>query len=308
VEAHRAGGSFATLAIKKNSPDQTATSTAVNITVNSPPLADMTSPVEGSTYPIPPSPVAVNVTASDSDGTIARVDFYDCTSLQVLATRTAPPYSFTWTLPTPYWDEGGKFLSYSVGADVYDNLGGWASAGCKTVSVVPTITLTAPGNGATFGAPATIALSATVTPSDAPIAKMRFYQGTTLLGEDLSPPYSFTWQSVPVGNYSLSARAVDALELEHASTPVNVTVTAASSPAQLHFIHVDHLNTPRLVANAAGTTVWRWDQWEPFGDNLPNENPSSLGAFEFPLRLPGQYFDKETNLHYNYFRDYDPSI
>jgi RHS repeat-associated protein len=137
---------------------------------------------------------------------------------------------------------------------------------------------------------------------------MRFYQGTTLLGEDLSPPYSFTWQSVPVGNYSLSARAVDALELEHASTPVNVTVTAASSPAQLHFIHVDHLNTPRLVANAAGTTVWRWDQWEPFGDNLPNENPSSLGAFEFPLRLPGQYFDKETNVHYNYFRDYDASI
>jgi RHS repeat-associated protein len=24
--------------------------------------------------------------------------------------------------------------------------------------------------------------------------------------------------------------------------------------------------------------------------------------------LPGQYFDKETNTHYNYFRDYDPSI
>ena len=24
--------------------------------------------------------------------------------------------------------------------------------------------------------------------------------------------------------------------------------------------------------------------------------------------LPGQYFDKETNLHYNYFRDYDPAI
>jgi len=24
--------------------------------------------------------------------------------------------------------------------------------------------------------------------------------------------------------------------------------------------------------------------------------------------LPGQYFDQETNLHYNYFRDYDPEI
>jgi len=52
----------------------------------------------------------------------------------------------------------------------------------------------------------------------------------------------------------------------------------------------------------------RWDQAEPFGVNVADENPSGLGAFEFPLRFPGQYFDKETNLHYNYFRDYDPSL
>jgi RHS repeat-associated protein len=54
--------------------------------------------------------------------------------------------------------------------------------------------------------------------------------------------------------------------------------------------------------------VWRWDQQEPFGVSVPDENPSGLGAFEFPMRFPGQYADKETNLHYNYFRDYDPSI
>ncbi len=53
--------------------------------------------------------------------------------------------------------------------------------------------------------------------------------------------------------------------------------------------------------------MWRWDQDEPFGVNVPNENPSGLGAFEFPLRFPGQYADKETNLHYNYYRDYEPS-
>jgi RHS repeat-associated protein len=62
------------------------------------------------------------------------------------------------------------------------------------------------------------------------------------------------------------------------------------------------------VADATGTTVWRWDQQEPFGNNVPDENPSGLEAFDLPLRLPGQYFDKETNLHYNYYRDYDPSI
>lgn len=41
---------------------------------------------------------------------------------------------------------------------------------------------------------------------------------------------------------------------------------------------------------------------------MPNNNPSGLGAFDFPLRFPGQYFDRETNLGYNYFRDYDFSI
>ena len=54
--------------------------------------------------------------------------------------------------------------------------------------------------------------------------------------------------------------------------------------------------------------MWRWDQSEPFGSNPPDENPSGLGTFDLPLRLPGQYFDAETGLHYNYFRDYDPSI
>jgi RHS repeat-associated protein len=77
---------------------------------------------------------------------------------------------------------------------------------------------------------------------------------------------------------------------------------------ELYFIHTDHLDTPRLVANQAGQTVWRWDQQEPFGVTVPDENPNGLGAFEFPLRFPGQYFDKETNLFYNYFRDYESSI
>jgi RHS repeat-associated protein len=38
---------------------------------------------------------------------------------------------------------------------------------------------------------------------------------------------------------------------------------------------------------------------------VADENPSGLGAFDLPLRLPGQYFDRETNNHYNMARDYD---
>ncbi len=54
--------------------------------------------------------------------------------------------------------------------------------------------------------------------------------------------------------------------------------------------------------------MWRWDNQEPFGNDVPNNNPSGAGAFEFPLRFPGQYFDRETNLAYNAARDYDASI
>jgi RHS repeat-associated protein len=55
--------------------------------------------------------------------------------------------------------------------------------------------------------------------------------------------------------------------------------------------------------------VWRWDQAEPFGNNPADEDPDANSvAFDLPLRLPGQRYDAETGLHYNYFRDYDPSI
>ena len=53
--------------------------------------------------------------------------------------------------------------------------------------------------------------------------------------------------------------------------------------------------------------IWRWDS-APFGDTLPDEDPDGDGqALRFNLRFPGQYFDVETGLHYNYFRDYDPT-
>lgn len=54
--------------------------------------------------------------------------------------------------------------------------------------------------------------------------------------------------------------------------------------------------------------MWRWDPQEPFGSTPPNDNPSGLGAFDFPLRHPGQYADRETGTFYNAFRDYDPGI
>ncbi|MGD9953450.1 MAG: RHS repeat-associated core domain-containing protein [Burkholderiales bacterium] len=55
--------------------------------------------------------------------------------------------------------------------------------------------------------------------------------------------------------------------------------------------------------------MWRWDQAEPFGSNPADEDPDANSvAFDLPLRLPGQRYDKESGLHYNYFRDYDTGL
>ena len=174
-------------------------------------------------------------------------------------------------------------------------------------NVPPTVSLTSPANGATFTAPANITLSATAADSDGTIQKVEFFHGgTNLIGTVTVPPYTMQWTAVPQGAYALTAVATDNGTATTTSTPVIVTV--APAVVQVYFIEVDHLNTPRVVSNATSTTVWRWDQLEPFGVNVPDENPSGLGAFEFPMRFPGQYYDRETNLHYNYRRDYDPAI
>jgi RHS repeat-associated protein len=82
--------------------------------------------------------------------------------------------------------------------------------------------------------------------------------------------------------------------------------TPASATTDIYYIHADHLGTPRKITRPGDNKVlWTWES-EAFGNSLPDQNPSGLGAFVFNLRFPGQYYDVETGLFYNYFRDYDP--
>jgi len=76
-------------------------------------------------------------------------------------------------------------------------------------------------------------------------------------------------------------------------------------PGAQYSVNPDHLGAPLTVTDANGALAWRWDR-DPYGDVQPNQNPSKLGLFVYNLRLPGQYYDSETGLHYNYFRDYNP--
>jgi hypothetical protein len=100
----------------------------------------------------------------------------------------------------------------------------------NAVNPPPTVALTSPANGASYTAPATISLAATVTANGHTITKVQFYNGATLLAEDTSAPYTFTWSSVSAGNYSLTARGVYDAGSTTDSSPVNIAVTSLPAP------------------------------------------------------------------------------
>lgn len=75
----------------------------------------------------------------------------------------------------------------------------------------------------------------------------------------------------------------------------------AAMTERLHYYHVDHLNTPQWLTDENQTLAWS-ALYQPFGQVTLETN-----LIEQPLRFSGQYFDQETDLHYNYFRYYDPA-
>jgi RHS repeat-associated protein len=78
-------------------------------------------------------------------------------------------------------------------------------------------------------------------------------------------------------------------------------------PEQLLHLHADHLGAPRAASDRAGRLRWHW-MGEPFGSDAPQRSPTGLAEVDLPLRLPGQYFDAESGLHYNLHRDYDAGL
>jgi filamentous hemagglutinin len=79
----------------------------------------------------------------------------------------------------------------------------------------------------------------------------------------------------------------------------------------LFYLQPDAMGTPRVVIDPTrDVAVWRWDlAGEAFGESAPTEDPDGDGiAFLLDLRFPGQRYDAATGLHYNYHRDYDPTV
>jgi RHS repeat-associated protein len=110
-----------------------------------------------------------------------------------------------------------------------------------------------------------------------------------------------------LGSFSFSPNAGHKVVLQAAADGDAIAdairlVGSVPAPANVAYIHADHLGTPQKMTDASKAITWDRVQ-DPFGNTV-----SLAGAAQVPARFPGQYADEESALAYNYFRDYDPTL
>jgi hypothetical protein len=168
--------------------------------------------------------------ATDADGTISKVEFYNGTKL--LHTEYNGPYS--------YWWKNVPAGTYSLTAKATDNKGKVTTStvvevlvGTSTENTPPSVSITTPVTNTSYTAPARIKLNATATDEDGKISKVQFYNGTDLLFTEWKAPYSNSWTNVPAGTYTITAKATDNKGAVTTSSKVTVLVSASTSMLHL---------------------------------------------------------------------------
>ena len=254
---------------------------------NASPTVSLTSPVNNATY-IPPAAILLTANAADSDGTISKVEFFNGGTLLAGSTDISAPYEFTWT--------GVAEGTYIITAKATDNQNVVTTSAPVTITVTsavndaPTVTLTAPANNATYAAPASVSLVANAADPDGSIAKVEFFNGTTLLpgSTNLLAPYEFTWTGVPTGTYTITAKATDNRGAVTTSAPVTITVSNIpnAAPTVTLTSPVNNVMYPApasvsLVANAADPdgTIAKVEFFN--GDTLLAGSTNLLAPYEF---------------------------
>lgn len=195
----------------------------VPATVNQLPTVSITSPANNATFNAPAS-VTINANASDPDGNVTKVEFFN--GATKLGEDMSSPYTYNWTSVAAG--------TYTLTAVATDNEGASSTSSAVTVVVnantPPTVTLTEPANNSTYIAPANISLTATATDAGGSVAKVEFFNGATKLGEDATSPYSYNWTNVSAGTYTVTARATDNAGLTATSGPITITVNNNQAP------------------------------------------------------------------------------
>ena len=195
-----------------------------SFSINFPPTISIASPATGSLFTALAS-ISLTANASDSDGTVSRVDYFSGTTNIGFSTNAGSNFPITWS--------GVGSGAYTLSAKAMDNRGIVTTSPAITVSVnsPPVVSLTAPANGASYVAQATIPMSATASDPDGSISKVDFYSSSspsTPLGTTTTSPFNYTWTNVGAASYTLTAKATDNQGAAVTSSGIGVTVVPAN--------------------------------------------------------------------------------
>lgn len=166
-----------------------------------------------------PGPGAIMLTANatDEDGTIAKVAFYQ--NGTKIAEVTSAPFKTTFNAPSN--------AVYRFTAIATDNLGATATSADVNVSVgsttniAPKVSLSVSSTQIPF--PGTVTMTATASDDDGTIARVRIYQNGTQRADITTPPYTFAYTTTVPGVYKFKATAYDNKGASTSTAEIDVT-------------------------------------------------------------------------------------
>ncbi|MBN2485886.1 MAG: discoidin domain-containing protein [Bacteroidales bacterium] len=212
----------------------------IKVKGNAPPVVTITTPANNSIFQRG-SNVSVSVNATDSDGSVARVELFANGNL--LATLTSAPYNYTWQANTA--------ATYSLMARATDNLGAQATSTAVSVKInnPPTVTITAPVANSSVDEGTTLNLSALASDNDGNISRVEFFIDGTSKGTVSSAPYNLAVTGLAAGNHSVYALATDNNNGTTTSAAVSFTVNPVNIETNIA------LNKPASASSAEGAYV-----------------------------------------------------
>lgn len=175
----------------------------------------------GSSAYDPVAGLTLSATATDADGSIARVEFFDGETL--LGTVGAAPFQFVWF--------GAEPRVHVLRAIAIDDRGARGPSNTLSISVnaLPQVRITAPLNGTAIAAPASPTVVVEALDADDGVARVELRSGTTVIATRTAEPWEFPLGQLASATYTITAVAFDQGGQQATSTPV--TFTVAGGPA-----------------------------------------------------------------------------
>lgn len=143
-----------------------------------------------------------------------------------------------WTFPS-YWKAGVYLQDNGEATAHFDDL---FEGDGSPQNYVPAVSITSPTDGTNFEPGNDVNITVDATDSDGTVTMVEFFEGSTLLGEDTTAPYSFTWSGAAEGEYTLTAKATDNEGGARTSLSIGITVSE-----QIDVTGVDFVGSPAAV-------------------------------------------------------------